>query len=88
MSRPAAIRHILVDNSENYRRTAAAMRILRPLLGHGLLLSDSEDWRYQRRTLAPAFAPRTMPLLARHVARAADAAVADLAALQRRPSTC
>ena len=41
------------------------IRILRPLLGRGLLLSRGEDWRHQRRTLAPAFAPRTMPILAR-----------------------
>jgi cytochrome P450 len=61
MSRPAGIQHILVDNSANYRRTAAGIRILRPLLGKGLLLSQGEDWRQQRRTLAPAFAPRTMP---------------------------
>jgi cytochrome P450 len=79
ISRPAAIERILVDNPENYRRTAAGIRILRPLLGKGLLLSTGEDWRHQRRTLAPAFAPRTMPMLAGHVARAAGAAVDRLA---------
>ena len=78
MSRPAGIQRILVDNPENYRRTAAGIRILRPLLGRGLLLSRGEDWRHQRRTLAPAFAPRTMPILARHVARAAGAEIARL----------
>ncbi|HEV2098229.1 MAG TPA: cytochrome P450 [Stellaceae bacterium] len=78
MSRPKGIQHILVDNSENYRRTPASIRILRPLLGNGLLLSTGEDWRHQRRTLAPAFAPRTVPILAGHVARAAGVAVADL----------
>src|SRR5271169_5918646 len=78
MNRPAGIQHILVDNPDNYRRTAAGIRILRPLLGKGLLLSTGEDWRHQRHTLAPAFAPRTMPILARHVAKAAVVAVADL----------
>ena len=85
VSRPAAIQRILVDNPENYRRTAAGIRILRPLLGRGLLLSRGEDWRHQRRTLAPAFAPRTMPILAGHVARAAAAAVASLEAACSRP---
>ena len=80
MNRPAGIQHILVDNPGNYRRTAAGIRILRPLLGKGLLLSTGEDWRHQRRTLAPAFAPRTMPILARHVAKAAGTAVAGLKA--------
>jgi cytochrome P450 len=79
LNRPAAIHRILVENPENYRRTPATMRILRPLLGNGLLLSEGEDWKLQRRTVAPAFAPRTMPLLARHVARAAEATVTRLA---------
>jgi cytochrome P450 len=80
MSRAAGIQHILVDNWANYRRTAAGIRILRPLLGKGLLLSQGEDWRQQRRTLAPAFAPRTMPILAGHVARAAAGMIAELRA--------
>ena len=80
MNQPAGIQHILVDNPGNYRRTAAGIRILRPLLGKGLLLSTGEDWRHQRRTVAPAFAPRTMPILARHVAKAAGTVVAGLKA--------
>ena len=84
LNRPAAIHHILVENQDNYRRTPATMRILRPLLGNGLLLSEGEDWRFQRRTVAPAFVPRTMPLLTRHVARAAEATVASLAGSAER----
>jgi cytochrome P450 len=85
LSRPEAIQHILIDNPENYRRTAAGIRILRPLLGNGLLLARGEDWKRQRRTLAPAFAPRTMPLLAQHVAAAAAVTVADLATKAEQP---
>jgi cytochrome P450 len=80
LNRPQGIHHILVENSQNYARTRGTIRMLRPLLGNGLLLSEGEDWKHQRRTVAPAFAPRTMPLLARHVATAADAEVARLAA--------
>jgi cytochrome P450 len=85
LNQPAGIHHILVDNPDNYRRTPATMRMLRPLLGNGLLLSEGEDWKHQRRTLAPAFALRTMPLLARHVASAAAATVAGLAASTEQP---
>ena len=85
LNRPAGIHHILVDNPDNYRRTPATMRMLRPLLGNGLLLSEGEDWKHQRRILAPAFALRTMPLLARHVAIAAAATVAGLAASTEQP---
>ena len=43
LNRAAGIHHILVENTENYRRTPATMRMLRPLLGNGLLLSQGED---------------------------------------------
>ena len=36
---PDAIRHVLVDNQDNYVRTNATIRILQPLLGNGLFLS-------------------------------------------------
>jgi unspecific monooxygenase len=80
LNRPRGIHHILVGNPQNYGRTRGTIRMLRPLLGNGLLLSDGENWKQQRRTVAPAFAPRTIPLLARHVATAAGVAVARLAA--------
>ncbi|HUA54330.1 MAG TPA: cytochrome P450 [Candidatus Sulfotelmatobacter sp.] len=76
---PDGIRRVLIDNPDNYRRTRATVRILRPIIGRGLFLSDGEDWRRQRRTLAPAFAPRVVPVLARHVATVAADAVARLA---------
>ena len=75
----AAIRHVLVDNPANYRRTPATVRILRPIIGNGLFLSAGEDWKHQRRTVAPAFAPRTIPVIARHVATAAAEATGALA---------
>ena len=85
LSRPASIHHILVDNPANYHRTAATIRMLRPLLGKGLLLSEGEDWRHQRQTVAPAFTPRTIPLLARHIAQATGALIDDLADCRGRP---
>jgi cytochrome P450 len=81
LNTPAGIRHVLIDNPGNYRRFAATIRLLYPIIGGGLFLADGDDWREQRRTVAPAFAPRTIPILARHIAAAADAAVARLAAI-------
>jgi cytochrome P450 len=80
LNRPAGIQHILIDNPGNYRRTPATLRMLRPLLGRGLLLSEGEDWKYQRRIVAPALAPRTMPMLARHVAQVTGKVIGKLAA--------
>lgn len=68
---PEAIHRVLVENHANYRRSPASIRILWPITGQGLLLAEGEAWRHQRRTVAPALAPRVMPMLARHVAEAA-----------------
>ncbi|HEX8165736.1 MAG TPA: cytochrome P450 [Beijerinckiaceae bacterium] len=57
---PAAIRHVLVDNAANYRKDDLQRRVLAPGLGNGLLTAEGEEWRLQRRTLAPLFAPRTV----------------------------
>ena len=75
---PEANQHVLVDNPENYTRSPASVRILRPLVGNGLLLSKGESWRLQRRTIAPALAPRVIPLLARHVIACAEEAIVRL----------
>src|SRR5436190_15490378 len=52
LQRPEAIRHVLSDNPQNYRRSPAATRVLRPMFGRGLFLSSGEDWRQQRRAVA------------------------------------
>ncbi len=79
LNQPEAIHHVLVDNAANYRRSPASIRILRPIVGRGLFLSEGEDWKHQRRTIAPSLAPRVMPLLARHVVLAAQDAAGRLA---------
>ena len=79
LNAPDAIHHVLVEHPEKYRRSAASVRILRPITGHGLLLSEGENWRWQRRTIAPALTPRSLPLLLRHVITATEEAVAELA---------
>ncbi len=61
------IHRVLVANAKNYGRTPASIRVLRPIVGDGLLLSEGESWRRQRQTIAPALAPRVIPMLARHV---------------------
>jgi unspecific monooxygenase len=85
LNAPDAIHHVLVENHANYRRSPASIRILRPIMGNGLLLSDGEDWRLQRRTTAPALAPRTLPVLARHIVTCADDSIGLLGALTNQP---
>jgi cytochrome P450 len=78
LQHPEAIHHILVENPQNYARLPAVYRVLRPMFGRGLFLSAGEDWRRQRRAVAPGFAPRMVGVLAPRVVAAAQALAADL----------
>jgi unspecific monooxygenase len=80
LNTPDAIRHVLVDNYENYTRTPAAIRVLRPVLGEGLLIAEGRAWKYQRRTLAPAFTPRAVAPLVPHMIAVTDETIAKLQA--------
>jgi len=82
---PDAIRHVLVDNYENYVRTPAAIRVLRPILGEGLLIAEGRTWKHQRRTLAPAFTPRAVMPLVPHMVAATDQTIAKLRAASNAP---
>jgi len=78
LNTPDSIRHVLVDNYENYTRTPAGIRVLRPMLGEGLLISEGRAWKYQRRTLAPAFTPRAVASLVPHMVAVTDETIAKL----------
>jgi cytochrome P450 len=57
---PGAIRHVLLDNAANYRKDRLQRRVLSAGLNDGLLSAEGEQWRQQRRVLAPMFARRTV----------------------------
>ncbi len=75
-NRPEYAKHVLADNSANYRKGIGLVHARRAL-GDGLLTSDGEVWRNQRRVIQPAFHPRR---LARH----ADLVAAEAELLMRR----
>jgi cytochrome P450 len=75
---PDAIKHVLVDNYENYTRTPVGIRVLRPMLGEGLLIAEGRAWKHQRRTLAPAFTPRAVTPLVPHMIAATDETIGKL----------
>jgi cytochrome P450 len=85
LNAPDAIRHVLVDNYENYSRTPAGFRVLRPMLGEGLLIAEGRAWKHQRRTLAPAFTPRAVATLIPHMVSVTDETVARLRGLGSGP---
>jgi unspecific monooxygenase len=82
---PEAIRHVLVEGQDRYGRTPATIRLLRPLIGDGLFLSEGAAWRHQRRTLAPAFAPRAISLLVPQMRTATEEALDRLAGASDQP---
>ena len=73
-----AIKHVLVDNYENYTRTPTGLRVLRPMLGQGVLIAEGRAWKFQRRTLAPAFTPRAVSMLIPHMIDVTDETVVKL----------
>ncbi|MCK1397672.1 cytochrome P450 [Bradyrhizobium sp. 40] len=85
LNRPDAIRHVLLSNYENYSRTPAGIRMLRPVLGDGLLIAEGHSWTFQRRTLAPAFTPRATANLVPHMTAVLDETIAKLDAQTSEP---
>ena len=54
-SHPDHLHHLLVRNQANWEKKTRGYQLLRKLLGDGLLTSDGELWKRQRRTANPAF---------------------------------
>ncbi len=65
VNEPEFIEHILLTNHHNYVKGQLSRQSLRPALGNGLLTSEGDFWRRQRRIAAPAFHHQ-------HLAQAAD----------------
>lgn len=70
VSDPTVVRHVLTGNAANYERPLSIRRPLRPALGNGVLLSEGDAWRRQRRMLAPLFTPQHVSGLLPHFAAA------------------
>ncbi|MGH6726039.1 MAG: cytochrome P450 [Pseudolabrys sp.] len=60
ISDPAAIRHVLMDNCNNYQKDWLQRRVLSAGLTNGLLTAEGQQWRMQRRTFAPLFARKSV----------------------------
>ena len=56
---PSAVQHVLVDNQENYCK-GLGYRKVKLLLGEGLVTSEGNFWRRQRRLMQPPFTPKNV----------------------------
>ncbi|MEZ4620790.1 MAG: cytochrome P450 [Caldilineaceae bacterium] len=52
---PDHIRELLVTQAPIFRRSRVTSQLLVPLVGNGLVVSEGEYWRKQRRLIQPAF---------------------------------
>jgi cytochrome P450 len=73
----AAIKHVLIDNAANYKKTEITRRILEPGLGQGLITSEGETWRQHRRAMSPAFDHRSIAAYAPVMTSAAEELLAQ-----------
>jgi cytochrome P450 len=69
---PRSIRRVLLDNAANYRKDRFQRRVLSAGLSDGLLSAEGEQWRVQRKVLAPMFARRKVLEFSHAMAGAAD----------------
>ena len=82
---PGAIRHVLLNNAANYRKDRLQRRVLSAGLNDGLLSAEGEQWRLQRRVLAPMFARKTVMDFAPAMLAAAEALIGRWSALGDQP---
>jgi cytochrome P450 len=71
--RPDWVQRVLLDNAANYEKPKLVKRILAPTIGRGLLSSDGELWRAQRKIVAASFTPPAVDALVPVFARVGQA---------------
>ncbi len=68
---PDDVRRILITNHRNYTKGVGFDRI-KILLGNGIIVSEGEFWKRQRRMMQPGFHRRILAQFDRHIAQAND----------------
>ena len=68
---PDSVQRVLLDNAANYVKPDIVKKLLKPMIGRGLLSSDGALWREQRKIVAASFAPAAIDALVPAFARAA-----------------
>src|SRR5262245_49352244 len=60
VTHPDGVKRVLLENQPNYRKRTRGFDSLRLFLGQGLLTSEGDFWRKQRRIAQPAFHHRNL----------------------------
>jgi cytochrome P450 len=74
---PDFIGHVLLHNEQNYVKPDFLKLILKPTIGRGLFTAERDEWRNQRKIVAPSFAPTALTELNARIAEVAERQVAS-----------
>jgi len=77
---PAGAQQVLAENNKNYGKQTRGFKNLRYVLGNGLLTSEGETWKRQRRIAQPGFHRQRIEGFAQTMVRAAEACAERLEA--------
>ncbi len=67
LAHPAAIEYVLHTNLKNYRKPDSFNHSVQLLAGNGILTSEGEFWRTQRRLMQPAFSRNSVASIGVHM---------------------
>ena len=77
VSNPQYLQHILRKNWQNYNKNTINIKRVRMLLGNGLMASDGDLWKTQRRLIQPCFQQHVMAGLTKTIVDANTALLAN-----------
>lgn len=60
---PAVIQHVLKTNADNYHKSEIQVKRMGHFLGKGLLTTEGEAWRAQRKLIQTGFSPKSLGTL-------------------------
>lgn len=80
VSHPDHVKHVLVDNAARYHKGERFKQAASPLIGNGLLLSEGDFWRRQRRIAQPTFHRQRLARFVSAMAAATDETLTRIAA--------
>ncbi len=73
--RPEHMKAVFLDHPDIFRKSQFQKKLVGPALGEGLLTSEGEHWKFQRRAASPAFRIDKLRALAPAFASSAEATV-------------
>lgn len=77
LGHPDAIEYVLHTNHKNYRKPDTFNDSVRLLAGNGILTSEGDFWRRQRRLMQPAFARNSVSKLSDHMVDSTERFIAE-----------